>query len=506
MTRATPHQQIGEIVRAIGAGRLGAAAESARALVGQYPDDPDALTVLALTQARTGELDEAIVNASRASDVAGSGRPDIRRGLAQLLRSAGRISEAIASFREISETTGDPEAWYGLALCYEQTRRHEEGVAAARRAIAGKPDHVMARVALARALRGAGDVPGALEAIDQVNAPGLPPVLAVHVLTERGQCLDRLERFDEAFSAFTKANAAFDAMPESMRISKDAFPSLLDRTRTLLDSAAWGGAESSAGWDGPRPVFVVGFPRSGTTMFEQMLGAHSRVITSDEAPFIRDIVREIEAMGGGPYPGSLGVLDQGQTQRLRERYWSLARKRLGREVDEKTLVDKQPLNLAYLACIGRLFPGAKVLVVLRDPMDTVLSCFMQAFTPNQATVHLSSLRRAALLYAKVMGLWMDTGDRCGVESLVVRYEDVIEDPRGQVERCLKHAGLDWEDGIESFHEHIGRRFVSTPSYQSVGKPISRKSVGRWVRYHDRVEGVLPLIERFRNEFGYGRSE
>lgn len=515
MTLGTPHQQIGEIMRAIGAGQLDAAGESARALVGAHPDHPDALTVLAMTQGRLGEVDDAIVSATRAAEIAGDARPDIRRGLAQLLRSAGRVPEAITVFQQLVGMTDDPEAWYGLALCFEQTRRHDEAVAAARRALSAKPDHVMARITLARALRvggreGAGE---ALTELDRIEATRLPPVFAVHFHTECGQCLDRLERYDEAFSAFMKGNSAFDAMPETMRISKDALPSVLDRTRTLLTSEGWSTRNVPSRHHGRSPVFVVGFPRSGTTMLEQMFGAHSGVITSDEAPFIRDLVREIEGFGkrgdgegGKGYPEGLSTLDDGQIERLRERYWSLARKRLGADVERKVLVDKQPLNLGYLACIGRVFPGAKVVVVLRDPMDTVLSCFMQAFTPNQATVHFSSLRRAALLYANVMDLWLETGSRCGVEAMTVRYEDVTAEPGDEIRRCLAHAGLAWEEGVESFHEHIGRKFVSTPSYERVGKPISRKSVGRWVRYHDRVAGVLPLVERFRNEFGYARSE
>lgn len=504
MTRATPHQQISQIMRAIGAGRLGPAVEAARTLARDLPDDPDALSVLAVALARTGDLDEAIAHSSRAAELGGESRPDIVRGYAQLLRSAGRIPKAIAAFERLAGSSDDAEAWYGLALCYEQTRSHAEAVSAARRVLTHRPDHAMARVALARSLRASGEAESALGELAGIAVAGLPAVIAVHLFTERGHCLDRLGRVGEAFDAYTRANSAFDAMPETMRIAKDAFPSVIDRTHALLSSREWASRLTFAG-PARAPVFVVGFPRSGTTMIEQMLGAHSGVITSDEAPFIRDVVRELDAIPGG-YPGALTTLNEHQASGLRDRYWSLARRRLGPGVADKTLVDKQPLNLAYLACVGRLFPGARVVVVARDPMDAVLSCWMQAFTPNQATVHFSSLRRAAALYEKVMGLWLESGERCGVEAITVRYEDVLDDPRGQMSRCLAHAGLAWEQGVESFHEHIGRRFVSTPSYQSVGTPISRKSVGRWVRYHDHVEGVLPILERFRSVLGYGRSE
>jgi len=504
MTRAAPQNQIADIMRAIRAGNIESAVSAGRTLVQSYPDDPNALAILATAQSRSGELDAAIAGTTRAVELAGAARTDIRLALAQLLRSAGRTERAIEEFQSVAESSDDPEAWYGLALCYEQSRRFEEARSAAQRVLRTRPDHPLARLTMARTLRGLGQVNEALDELSSMDARKCPAVIAVHLHTERGHCLDQLKRYDDAFSEFAKANAAFDAMPETMRISKSVFPSMLDATSTLLNSSDWVSRAVQPDATDRKPVFVVGFPRSGTTMLEQMLGAHSQTITSDEAPFIRDLVREIAAIDR--YPESLLSLDVAKCAELQEKYWSLARRRLGADVDTKVLVDKQPLNIAYLACIGSVFPGAKVIVVLRDPMDAVLSCFMQAFTPNQATVHLSSVSRASALYGRVMGLWLDTRDRCGVDPLVVRYEDVIGNPREEISRCLSHIGLSWEESIESFHERIGRKFVSTPSYLSVAQPISRKSVGRWDRYHDRVKGALQTLERFRIEFGYGRSD
>ncbi len=513
MTRAATQQQIAAVMRAINAGQLESAVHASRDLVASFPDDPNPLALLSMALARSGELDDAISTARNAADLGGDDRLDLRLGLAQLLRSAGRTDEALAAFRAIADRTNDPESWYGLALCHEQSRQSAEAASAARRVLAARPGHVMAGITLARAMRAERKAEEALSQLSSCDVARAPAIVAVHLHTERGHCLDQLGRYDEAFAAFTKANAAFDSMPESMRISKDAFPAMLDATRHLLQSDRWATRDVFNPGSETQPVFVVGFPRSGTTMFEQMLGSHSRVITSDEAPFIRDVVRDIESIGaaGGTqararYPGALVSLTAEQCAELRDRYWAHARKRLGRAVDSRVLVDKQPLNIAYLACIGRIFPGAKVIVVVRDPMDTVVSCFMQAFTPNQATVHFSSLKRTADLYARVMSLWLEMRDKTGVDALMVRYEDVIDNPRVEVTRCLHHIGLSWEDGIESFNERIGRRFISTPSSQGVATPISRKSVGRWDRYHDRVEGVLQTVERFRIEFGYARSE
>lgn len=498
MTRATPNPEIGEVLRALSSGRLDAAEQLCRDLIGRSPNDPAPLAAYSMILARSGRLDEAIESARRAAAL-GGGRDDLRAGLAQLLRSAGRIDDAIAEFEALTARTDDPEAWYGLAVCYEQTRRPSEASEAARRALAGRPGHPMAIATLARAQRATGDLDGAISLLDQALSGRAPTVALVHLHTERGKCLDALGRTDEAFSAFERANAAFDQMPETMRISRDAFPAMLERTRELVESEAWASRVRHEEQD-RAPVFVVGFPRSGTTMLEQMLGAHSAVVTSDEAPFIRDVVRQVDQMGG--HPARLAMLSEAEAASLRDLYWSRARGRLGDAADTRLLVDKQPLNIAYLACIGRVFPGARVIAVIRDPMDAVLSCYMQAFTPNQATVHLSSLRRAAELYSKVMDLWLETRDRTDIEWLMVRYEDLTERPREELERCLDHIGLAWEPALESFHERIGHRYISTPSYQSVGKPISRKSVGRWDRYHDRVAGVLPLVERFRVEFGY----
>ncbi|HED15649.1 MAG TPA: sulfotransferase [Gammaproteobacteria bacterium] len=252
-------------------------------------------------------------------------------------------------------------------------------------------------------------------------------------------------------------------------------------------------------------VFLVGFPRSGTTLTEQILGSCPDFIITDELPILSRITEDIGSVIGRPftYPDDVASLSRNDIQMLRSTYWHRMEESLrGVSLKGKYLLDKLPLNLRHLGLIERLFPEARVLVALRDPRDVCISCYMQAFSLNPAMAQFLGIEDTAEFYAVVMGLWLHYRGVLNIKVLETRYEDIVDDLEGTARRILAFVGVEWEPEVMRFYESARKRHIHTPSYESVVQPIYRKSIGRWKRYKKQIAPIIPVLEPFLCEFGY----
>ena len=189
----------------------------------------------------------------------------------------------------------------------------------------------------------------------------------------------------------------------------------LRQNRAYFTRGRVAGWERTPGDDRPAPVFFVGFPRSGTTLMEAMLRAHPGLATTGERSPLHEARRRlIERYGRAAYPECVGDMTEADVAEARGRFWSYAETAVGAAPSQR-LVDKLPLNIVELGVAARLFPDAPVVMALRDPRDTVLSCFMQEFELNDAMAHFATVDGAARLYAAVMGLWLQGCDSKVVE-------------------------------------------------------------------------------------------
>ncbi len=249
------------------------------------------------------------------------------------------------------------------------------------------------------------------------------------------------------------------------------------------------------------PIFVVGFPRSGTTMLETMLDAHPALAGMDERTFLQDVVDQVRA-AGLDYPREVGRIDDALAQRLRATYWNLVRTRA--KVDpSRRLVDKNPLNILRLPLIRRLFPHAKIILALRHPCDVVLSNYMQTFRTPAYVALTASIASTARGYADTFDFWIDQAAALAPDVLELRYEDVVDDIDTQSRRIAAFLGLEWHEGMVNFHERAkARGYIATPSYHQVVEPINRKGVARWERYREHLASALPHLERFIDRWGY----
>jgi tetratricopeptide (TPR) repeat protein len=253
----------------------------------------------------------------------------------------------------------------------------------------------------------------------------------------------------------------------------------------------------------PSPIFVVGFPRSGTTMLEQMLDAHPALASMDEQPFLQGVTERVLALGL-EYPEALGKLDSAACDALRQHYWEQVGTVVTLKPDQR-LVDKNPLNLLHLPLICRLFPDAPIILALRHPCDVILSCYMQNFRAAGFQVLCSSLERLARGYVNGMQYWIHHEQLFKPRVLHLRYEDLLDDFDAEVERIGTFIGVDDAASLRNFHQHAQQKgFISTPSYAQVTQPPNKSAVGRWHRYEREFAPLLPILKDVMEHWGYDR--
>ena len=252
------------------------------------------------------------------------------------------------------------------------------------------------------------------------------------------------------------------------------------------------------------PIFIVGFPRSGTTLLEQMLDAHPLLQSMDEQPFLLRAVARITDQGIG-YPTELGKLSGSDLNDIRAHYWDAVRRRVPLAPDRR-LVDKNPMNMVLLPVICRLFPNAPVILAIRHPCDTVLSCFLQHFRSDLALLgrDLTALARS---YSRAFGFWYSQESMLRPNTHELKYERLIADFATEVDRLCAFLQLPRHEAMLAPGAHArAKGFISTPSYAQVLEPISNRAVGRWKHYErhfgSEALGLLtPWVERWGYSLG-----
>jgi Sulfotransferase family len=262
-----------------------------------------------------------------------------------------------------------------------------------------------------------------------------------------------------------------------------------------------------ASWqnDGPSmeesPIFIVGFPRSGTTLLEQVLDAHPQLQSMDEQPFLRRGLEDV-AERGVRYPTELGKLTAQDLDAIRARYWERVGKRV-RVLPGQRLVDKNPLNLLQAPLMRRLFPNARVIVAIRHPCDVLLSCFLQDFRSPELALLCRDLPTLARAYSHSFLFWYAQAPLLRPCAHELYYEQLTADFVPQVHKLAEFLQLPWHEAMLAPGEHArAKGFISTPSYSQVLQPVNSRSVGRWKSYERYFTAALPLLTPWIERWGY----
>lgn len=266
------------------------------------------------------------------------------------------------------------------------------------------------------------------------------------------------------------------------------------------DVARWDTAGSPP--EEQSPVFIVAFPRSGTTLLEQTLDAHPQLVSMDEQPYLQNAL-EVLLAAGVRYPESLLDVPQGLLDEARARYWELTGRKVQLQPGQR-LVDKNPLNMLRLAAIRRLFPHARILMAVRHPCDVILSCFMQHFRAPEFVLMCRDLATLALGYRRAFDFWYAQSALLAPQVLEVRYETFVANFANQVRAVADFLRLPWNDAMLAPGANArARGFISTPSYAQVLQPVHSRSVGRWKAYEQHFAPVLEQVRPHLERWGYG---
>jgi tetratricopeptide (TPR) repeat protein len=240
------------------------------------------------------------------------------------------------------------------------------------------------------------------------------------------------------------------------------------------------------------PVFVVGFPRSGTTLLEIALDAHPALRSMDERPFLARAVDHMRSFGLD-YPADLGKLTAQQLLLLRTQYWQRVDAQVSLGAGQR-LVDKNPLNLLRLPLIRRLFPDAHTVLMVRHPCDVLMSCFIQHFRAPDLALLCRDLPTLAESFRRSFDYWYAQEARLGAATFEIRYETLVADLEAQLRALVSFLELPWEPAMLSPAARArARGFISTPSYTQVIQPVSSQAVGRWRNYEPHLREVMPTL-------------
>jgi tetratricopeptide (TPR) repeat protein len=314
---------------------------------------------------------------------------------------------------------------------------------------------------------------------------------------------DKQGRRDETWQALNDAHAAqlrfaSDFVPELLQADSQPLD-MVEHTVSRLAHDRWSSLRAPR--SDASPVFVVGFPRSGTTLLEQMLDAHPHFRSMDERAFIYELIKRMQ-LAGQSYPADLATLTQANVDQLRGIYAEVVR-RVVPDLGDRQLVDKNPLNMLCLPMIMRLFPDARIILCLRHPCDVLLSCYMQPFRSPAFMVLCSSLQRLARGYVDAFDHWFRHLEVFAPRVLEWRYESVVSRFDEHLARLGEFLQVEDSSSMAGFSEHARNKvYISTPSYAQVTEGIHRKSVNRWHAYREAFEPVLPTLRPMMERLGY----
>lgn len=418
-----------------------------------------------------------------------------------------------------------PETYCACSIMLERDRKPEKARKTLEKGLAKNPNDPQIRMMLAQMDSRSGNAEGAVRVLKEVIASAPSQEVLGRAYHALSVALEELKRHPEAWEAAAAFNAAIRPLPTvTNALTSSEF--VVFRTVKSYEAisaeqyAKWQSPPEGASDDLPEPSFLVGFPRSGTTMTENALGAHPRVIALDEATTVTDLETETRrVLDPASHPARpheperwaelLDSMTAPQWLQLRRFYWSRVALVAGPEADPaamsaagRTLLDKNPLTIYRLGLLNRLFPRAKVVCVIRDPRDCCISNFMQFYRINPAMALFTDLHDTARTYAAVMSQWLLIKPRLSMKSLQVRYEDTVSDFDTYARKLIEFMGLEWHDDVLSFQKKASEKFVSTPSFRAVTEKVNTKAVGRHKRYGNALDPVLPVLAPFVREFGY----
>ncbi|MEJ0049565.1 MAG: sulfotransferase [Rhodospirillales bacterium] len=487
----------------LGKGDVAEAERHARNAIRIAPENAQSHYLMGMTLTEAHRPAVAEYHYHRALELSGARDPVLLANLALCLKNQGKMAQARAMYEE--SLAAAPQALHtllGMARLEEADRNLGAALALLDRAAAvdaGNPSVDLLRAVVLGRQRNA---PAAVSLLDRMASGEAK--LGPGELLEKGRLLDQMGHYEAAFAAYAEGKARLREVSGNQYLAEHAERNanrlrgffVANRLRTLPRAATR--------TDVAQPVFVLGFPRSGTTLVEQTLTAHPRIAAGDELPIVHEITNLMPRMLDSPlsYPEALAELWMGDHRddlnNLRDHYL--------RKVAQLGIVppgaawftDKMPLNETDLGLIALMFPGSPLIHVIRHPLDVVVSVFSNLLTHGYFCAY--ALESVARHYALTMDLVEHYGNAMTLRYMRVRYEDIVDDQAASVRRMLDFVGEPFDTRCLAFHEN--HRYARTASYAQVSEKLYERSRYRYRNYLPQLQPVLPILRPVIERLGY----
>lgn len=402
-----------------------------------------------------------------------------------------------------------------LAQLYEQSNRQDEAIQALRECVDQAPFQPQPKVLLARLERQAGNLNAAEDLLGIVVSSAAPVPTLVHAWSEMTLVRDQQAQFAQAIDAIEKAKTLLRQDPSVQQQARRslAINAAFEHLYAQLHEPtiqAWSRVKlGNAGM--PRVAHLLGFPRSGTTLLEQVLDAHPKIRSASErAVFTKAIFpamcQDGEQTGeqGGGQRLSLDALQHCSVDRLnmlRQRYVRAHESIAGTSLQDAVHLDKNPNHTSLLLGLYRLFPEAKFVFALRDPRDVIVSTYMRFFALSEFSASYLTWESTCAIYAHEMNVWLRMRSLLPNDWIEVKYEDTVADLKATACKVTELLGVDWDEGMLNYRDDQ-RKFVHSPTHAEVRKPVYGSSVGRWKNYESYLAPQLDRLTPFLKAFGY----
>ena len=459
------------------------------------PGDPSIIGAIGAALRKQGRLSEALRRLDEAIGIDPmAAAPWLERGMA--LEAGGSLEAALASYQNaVQLDPGSASAFGGVASIASRRGDHDVAVRFAERSLELDPCDPQGAAGMARVELERGQPDDALKVLEPVIATELGDENRANLSNLRGDALDRLGRFEDAFDAYSTANeasarriAALHGHCESHR----EYAERLGREFADIEPSHWIAAETET----RSPAFLIGYPRSGTTLVENILASIPGVEALEERPTLAAGEEYLQAEG----LSRLVSADEARLDELRQAYWQGVGS-AGINLDCRLFVDKDPLKGLKLPLIARLFPSSRIIVMRRDPRDVVWSCFRSNFAPTAAAAEFTDLERAARHYDATMRTQEQFLAALPLARHELRYEALVGDFDGETRKLCDFLGAEWTEEMRQFGKTARRRGVSTVSATQVSKPLYDGS-RQWRRYEEQLKPILTILQPWVERFGY----
>ena len=532
--RLTPFDQdrLRQVEGLLAAGKVDAAVSSGRRLMREFPKLAFLPNIIGIAEARRGRLDDAVKLLQKATTLDPAFQPawinlttvlrldgqyqaaltsaeravsldpalaDAHVNLGKCLGDVGQTDAALASFNSALRLKADlVTAHDGICGLHEKENRISDLRAAVEAALAAcRPDQAVITFRKGQLELREKDFSAARATLETIPAAALPPEMRATRAEHLGKACDRLGHWSAAFDYFSEANEFAQQRAVTRGVARNSFLEALARSEAALDATAPPDWPREA--DREKPAFLVGFPRSGTTLLDTILRSHPDISVIEEMPLVENLAARL---GGAVGIAELDRLTTREIEGQARRYWAEARKYL--DAETPVVIDKMPLNMAQAVLIARIFPGAKFILALRHPADCVLSGFMQTFRSNPAMDNFLTLKGSADLYDQAMRYWCKCAEKLDLDVQEIRYEALISDLRGATEPVLNFLGCDWTDAVENYRQTAETRGrIHTPSYSQVSQGLYKTAAGRWESYREQLAPVMDRLAPWIAHWGYG---